>query len=83
MNLVEFIQDLLQQNVKLSIDGERLCYQGSKDVLTPTLLNQIRQHKTEILQLLRDRFHSSQFYPLSYGQQGLWFLYQLAPQSAA
>jgi len=83
MNLVEFIQDLLQQNVKLSIDGERLCYQGSKDVLTPTLLNQIRQHKAEILQLLRDRFHSSQFYPLSYGQQGLWFLYQLAPQSAA
>ncbi len=26
---------------------------------------------------------NSQSYPLSYGQQGLWFLYQLAPESAA
>lgn len=83
MNLVEFLKDLLQQNVELSIDGERLRYQGPKEVLTPTLLNKIRQHKAEILQLLRDRFDSSKSYPLSHGQQGLWFLYQLAPESAA
>ncbi|MBO3457407.1 non-ribosomal peptide synthetase [Aetokthonos hydrillicola Thurmond2011] len=28
-------------------------------------------------------FNPSQSYPLSHGQQGLWFLYKLAPQSAA
>ncbi|MEH1980837.1 MAG: amino acid adenylation domain-containing protein [Nostoc sp.] len=79
MNLGELLQELNQKNIQLSIDGERLLYQGHKDVLTPTLLNQIRQYKAEILQLLR----SSKSYPLSYGQQGLWFLYQLAPQSPA
>ena len=79
MNLGELLQELKQKNIQLSIDGEKLRYRGAKDVLTPTLLNKIRQYKTEILQLLR----SSKSYPLSYGQQGLWFLYQLAPQSPA
>ncbi|MEH2350380.1 MAG: amino acid adenylation domain-containing protein, partial [Nostoc sp.] len=79
MNLGELLQELNQKNIQLSIDGEKLRYRGAKDVLTPTLLHQIRQYKTEILQLLR----SSKSYPLSYGQQGLWFLYQLAPESPA
>lgn len=91
MNLVEFLKDLSMQNVELWIEGvsvappkeARLRYRGPKDVLTPTLLNKIKQHKAELLQLLREGFYSSTSYPLSHGQQGLWFLYQLAPESAA
>ena len=30
-----------------------------------------------------DNPHSSAFYPLSYGQQALWFLYQIDPESVA
>ncbi|MBD2502811.1 TubC N-terminal docking domain-related protein [Anabaena azotica] len=53
MNVAEFLQDLSQQNVELFINGERLRYRGSKEVLTPTLLEQIKQHKPEIIELLR------------------------------
>ena len=83
MNLVEFLKDLSQQNVELWIDGDQLRYRGPKEVLTPALLTKIKQHKAEILQLLREGVPTSQSYPLSHGQLGLWFLYKLAPLSAA
>jgi amino acid adenylation domain-containing protein len=83
MNLIKFLQNLSLQNVELWVDGDKLRYRGSKEALNPTLLNQIKQHKTEIIQLLHGGFHPSKTYPLTHGQQGLWFLYKLAPKSAA
>ncbi|BAY46057.1 peptide synthetase [Scytonema sp. HK-05] len=83
MNLVEFLKDLSQQNVELWLDGDKLRYRAAKDALTSTLLNKIKQHKAEIINLLREDISTSKFYPLTYGQQGLWFLYKLVPQSAA
>ncbi|MEA5516582.1 non-ribosomal peptide synthetase [Nodularia sp. UHCC 0506] len=83
MNLVEFLTQLSQQNIELWMEDTKLRYRGRKEVLTSTVLNQIKQHKTEIIDLLRQGFHSSKSYPLTHGQQGLWFLYKLAPTSAA
>ncbi|PMB52083.1 non-ribosomal peptide synthetase [Fischerella thermalis CCMEE 5201] len=83
MNLVEFLTQLSQQNIELWMEDNKLCYRGRKEVLTSTVLNQIKQHKTEIIDLLRQGFHTSKSYPLTHGQQGLWFLYKLAPTSAA
>jgi amino acid adenylation domain-containing protein len=83
MNLVDFLKDLSQQNVELWLDGEKLRYRAPKDTLNSTLLNKIKQHKAEIIHLLREDISASKSYPLTYGQQGLWFLYKLAPQSAA
>ncbi len=39
-----------------------------------TLASDVRQ---------KDNYSTPKSYPLTYGQQGLWFLYKLAPQSAA
>ncbi|MCC5614798.1 amino acid adenylation domain-containing protein, partial [Nostoc sp. CHAB 5836] len=83
MNLVEFLTQLSQQNIELWMEDSKLRYRGRKEVLTSTVLNQIKQHKTEIIDLLRQGFHASKSYPLTHGQQGLWFLYKLAPTSAA
>jgi amino acid adenylation domain-containing protein len=83
MNLVEFLTQLSQQNIELWMEDNKLRYRGRKEVLTSTVLNQIKQHKTEIIDLLRQGFHTSKSYPLTHGQQGLWFLYKLAPTSAA
>ncbi|WP_099071360.1 non-ribosomal peptide synthetase [Nostoc linckia] len=83
MNLVEFLTQLSQQNIELWVEDDKLRYRGRKEGLTSTVLNQIKQHKTEIIDLLRQGFHISKSYPLTYGQQGLWFLYKLAPTSAA
>ncbi len=83
MNLVEFLTHLSQQNIELWIEDQKLRYRGPKEVLTSTVLNQIKQYKAEIIDLLRQGVYSSKSYPLTYGQQGLWFLYKLAPTSAA
>ncbi|RCJ26206.1 non-ribosomal peptide synthetase [Nostoc minutum NIES-26] len=83
MSLVELLQDLSLKGIKLGNDGEKLRIGGSKSLLTPDLVAQLQQHKTEILQILRDRPDILNIYPLSYGQQALWFLWQLAPESAA
>ncbi|MDJ0897246.1 MAG: amino acid adenylation domain-containing protein [Xenococcus sp. MO_188.B8] len=83
MNLVEFLQDLSLKGVKLWIEDGRLRSGGSQEVLTCDVIFQLKQHKTEILQLLRDRADILNVYPLSYGQKALWFLWQLAPLSHA
>ncbi|MEO1375821.1 MAG: amino acid adenylation domain-containing protein, partial [Cyanobacteria bacterium J06635_10] len=83
MNLVEFLKDLSRQNVELWVEGDKLRYRAPKEALNSTILNQIKQHKTEIINLLGRDFYNSKTIPLSYGQQGLWFLYKLAPSSAA
>ncbi|NJM21954.1 MAG: hypothetical protein HC907_26150 [Richelia sp. SM1_7_0] len=83
MNLIEFLKDLSQQNVELWVEGNKLRYRAPKEVLSSTILNQIKQHKIEIIDLLGKDFYGHKTIPLSYGQQGLWFLYKLAPHSAA
>ena len=82
MDLVKFVAELSAQGVELWVDGERLRYR-SGSALTQTLLDDLKQHKTEILQLLRDRAMVTKTHPLSHGQQALWFLYRSTPQSAA
>ncbi|BAZ49184.1 non-ribosomal peptide synthetase/polyketide synthase hybrid enzyme [Nostoc sp. NIES-4103] len=81
MNLVEFLQDLSFQGVKLWQDGEKLRIGGVQSALTPDVIAQLQQHKTEILQLLHDSPDILNVYPLSYTQQAMWFLWQLAPES--
>ncbi|MDZ8084004.1 MAG: amino acid adenylation domain-containing protein [Nostoc sp. DedQUE12b] len=83
MNLLEFLQYISFKGIELGHDGEKLLIDGSEILLTPDVIAQLKQHKTEILQLLRDRPDILNIYPLSYGQQSLWFLWQLAPKSAA
>lgn len=81
MSLVEFLQDLSFQGVKLEPNGEKLRIGGSQSVLIPDVIAQLKQHKPEILHLLHDAPEILKIYPLSYGQQAMWFLWQLAPES--
>lgn len=83
LNVINFLQDLQAQGVELWVEGDKLKYRSTKEVLTPQVLSQIKQYKLEILDLLRQKVEPKQPYPLSLGQQALWFLYQLAPESTA
>ncbi|OAD21961.1 NcpA, partial [Candidatus Thiomargarita nelsonii] len=83
INLVEFIEELSTQGVELWADGDRLRYRSPQHVLTQALSTSIKQNKAEILQLLRDRAEAPGTYPLSHGQQALWFVHQNAKDSAA
>ncbi len=83
MNLVEFLQDISIKGWQVWSEGERLCYDAPQEKSTALVLAQLKQHKTEILQLLRDLPDILNVYPFSYGQRALWFLWQLAPESHA
>ncbi|NEO47068.1 MAG: amino acid adenylation domain-containing protein, partial [Moorea sp. SIO4A3] len=80
MNLIKLLQDLSLKGVKLWTDEGKLRTGGSQEVLTTDVIAQLKQYKSEILQLLRENPDICQVYPLSYGQKGLWFLWQLSPQ---
>lgn len=55
MNLIEFLQDLAVQGWQFWSEGEKLRYRASKEELTASVLTQLKQNKTEILELLHDR----------------------------
>ncbi|NET58107.1 MAG: amino acid adenylation domain-containing protein [Symploca sp. SIO2E6] len=82
-NVVEFIKDLSIQGVELWVDGEKLRYRGNKEVLTPEVFSELKQHKAKILQLLKESTESFKVYPLSHNQRSLYFLNQAAPESSA
>ncbi|MEM7552755.1 MAG: SDR family NAD(P)-dependent oxidoreductase [Cyanobacteria bacterium P01_A01_bin.84] len=83
MNLIEFLQDISIKGWQVWSENERLCYDAPQEESTPLVLARLKQQKTEILQLLREQPDILNVYPLSYGQQALWFLWQLAPLSHA
>jgi surfactin family lipopeptide synthetase A len=87
----QWINELSDRNVKLWVQGDRLRYSGSEDILTPTLLAELSKHKAEIIAILNqdlsqgDRKKSPSIQPvsrdrnlpLSFSQQRLWFLNEL------
>ena len=80
MNLIQLLQDLSLKGVRVWNDGGKLRTGGSQEVLTTDVMAELEQYKSEILQLLNENPDISQVHPLSYGQKGLWFLWQLSPQ---
>jgi amino acid adenylation domain-containing protein len=83
MNLLEFLQDLAINGWKFWSEKGTLLYRAPKEESNSFILEQLKQHKAEILQLVQENPSLFNLYPLSYGQKGLWFLWQLAPESYA
>ncbi|MFV1966025.1 MAG: amino acid adenylation domain-containing protein, partial [Pirellulaceae bacterium] len=92
MNAVHLLEHLRSQGIELRIEGDRLRYRAPRRLLTPGLLTQLRDHKPDLLQLLRrapggetdtSAGTTPNGFPLSHGQRALWFLHQRDPRSAA
>ena len=83
MNITEFLQNLSSQNVKLWVDGDELRYRAPQEILTPAILNEIKRHKPEIINILKSGAAIPNTFLLSVGQQALYFLYKLEPLNTA
>mgnify|MGYP001106864068 CR=1 FL=1 len=83
MNLVEFLQQLVIKGWQFWTEGEQVRFRAPETRLTAEIIDRLKQNKTKILELLQERSEIFDVYPLSYGAEGLWFLWKLAPQNYA
>jgi amino acid adenylation domain-containing protein len=90
MTIVAFLAQLRRQGVRLWVEGERLRYSAPDSVLTPDLRAELAARKVEILTFLGAAgthqaalpippARRGDHMPLSFAQQRLWFIDQLAP----
>jgi thioesterase domain-containing protein/acyl carrier protein len=88
----ELLQQLVEQGVVLSVDGERLRLNAPKGVITPALQTAISENKQELLRLVQEssalpvgvpitRMPREQPQPLSISQERLWTLMEMAGDS--
>jgi cyclopropane fatty-acyl-phospholipid synthase-like methyltransferase len=79
----ELLNRLLTLNVKLWVEGDQIRYRAPKDIITPDLLNEIRQNKSDILNILKERSEDvasdqkniKQIDPPSCNDQIMWNVY--------
>ena len=95
LTTVAFLAELRARKINVSADGDRLRCTGPKGSLTPDLQSELLRRKADILSCLQERAASRRQpppirpvsrvgpFPLSFGQQRLWFLHQIDPTSAA
>ncbi len=87
MNLEELRETLQRKHVELWVEGDLLRFRMPGDSLDKQLLAELRRHKKALIEAIKREApgdgSESRLEPLSLGQQALFFLYSLSPQSAA
>ena len=82
-NLLGFLQNLSNQGWQLWSENGQLCYDAPKEKSTDSILVTLKEHKTEILQLLpKIEFQKTDRWqpvvvPLTEAQKQCWFLDQV------
>lgn len=90
MTTLEFLAGLQSRDIRIWAEGDQLAFRAPEGALTPALRAELTTRKPELLALLRDT-SSDQApllpgsrggdIPLSFGQESLWFMAQLEPDS--
>ena len=89
MNVEELLEQLDARQVELWLDGGLLRFRVPEGKLDNVLLAQMRLHKAKLIERLSQTAAQTggqdeeRDYPISMGQEALYFLHSLAPQSPA
>lgn len=94
MNIVDFLTELRKLDIQLSLNGENLRIKAPSGALTNEIKAQLKDQKQSIIDFLKGSQEvvdtqsipiasRENSLPLSFQQQGLWFIDQLEPGSPA
>lgn len=94
-HIEEFLSELTQLDVQLWLDDEKLRCNAPDNVLTPELRSRLAERKPELIAFLKKagqaasasppdlvRVPRDQNMPLSHGQERLWALAEMRPESS-
>src|SRR5918997_6764313 len=76
MQATATLLELLRKGAQLWVEGDELCIQAAKGVLTPPLREELSRHKPEIIALLGQR---ARYASCSFAQQLMWLADQIEP----
>lgn len=84
------LQPYLQQGLSLWLEGDMLRFKAGKELMTPALMNLLKQNKPAIIDWLRAESSATDNaptlvdeFPLASTQGAIWMLYRFAPNSPA
>src|SRR5262245_4924492 len=96
MTIEKLVSDLRAAKVKLWVEGEKLKFSAPPGAMTDELRSAVSLSKPALIEWLQQTVPTAQHksspiplverdgdLPLSFGQERLWFLYEMEPQSAA
>lgn len=84
INPLDLVEQLSQENIELWFEGNRLRFRAPSGKLSTEQRSSLAENKEAVLEILRQQATTTvKEYPLSYGQQSLWFINQSDPESAA
>ena len=87
MSVRDLVDRLEGKQIKLWVDGDRLHCGGPEGQLSAEVVAELTRMKPELLEFLRNRgTHAAAWArqcPLSVGQEAIWLLHHVAPESSA
>ena len=87
-----FLADLEKQDIRFSLENNRLKINAPKGIVTPSLQEAIKRRKTDIIAFYKNqtnfsikipRLSRQASIPCSFAQQRLWLMDKLEPNSHA
>jgi hypothetical protein len=87
VNASGLLAEARRRGIEIRADGDRIRYEAPEGAMTPELRKALSENREELLALLRDgrgairRRTRDGSAPLSFAQERLWFMREIAPQS--
>lgn len=96
MNTFEYLSELREKQIHIAVNGDKLKINAPKGALTPSIKRELGARKAEVLAFLQqaqatvqskqppiERIAREGSLPLSFAQERVWKLHQLAPAGTA